>query len=390
MLPRATFTVLHSRPWIHAARASGHRLSHGTERSLQALRSYSDSTASGSDKPVGSAESKRTAGSKADAPSLDSLFDMLDLPETPQAPPRISRTTEPANDEFDLDDIFKLIDSNKATTEKSAENQSRAPPKSERSPQQSDHAYDPMAEFERILSDLASNDTEVYKRERPAPRFWDETSGQLSRSQDSKINKALDPEGLFKEGPLASMFSARKLTSNPKSISPLAKRIQRADRIAKERGLLKPAGTTGQTSMGATDTMAVESGKEGEAEHILLARLAQCQTVTSLAAVVTELLASQGTAEPVARPSAAVIAEAIKMSREMQASPMAYYIYNQCRAQMSLVDKLRVLDSCVFEEMLLTAWAARRDISTVMLVMQDLVAMGVTGQDGLRRQVDAI
>ncbi|KAJ1955928.1 hypothetical protein EC988_001611 [Linderina pennispora] len=401
MLPRTTFAVSYARPWICAAAASKRQPPRGKGRCyLQAIRAYSDDKAKESDKHADSADSTPAPDAKAGAPNLDSLFDMLDLPDTPQAPPRASRKAEPTTDDFDLDDIFKLIDANSAATDRLVTNQSRSPAKAPQSPKHGEDRYDPMAEFERILSDLASDDTEVYKRSRPAPGFWDESSGQLSRAQDSKINETLDPEGLFKEGPLASLFSARKLTSNPSAISPLAKRIQKADRIAKEQGLLQTSGKIGQATTTAAALAPVDANKEDQDEQILLARLAQCQTVSALAAFVTSALGRQGpaaTADATAaspelhtRPSAAVVAEAIRLAREMQAPPMAYYIYNLCRTQLDLIDKLRVLDSRVYEEMLLTAWATRRDISAVMFVMQDLVGMGVTGQGGLRRQISTV
>ncbi|KAJ1963345.1 hypothetical protein GGI12_002113 [Dipsacomyces acuminosporus] len=335
-----------------------------------------------------SAESKdrRKHRDSDDVLELDSVFDMLQLPGN-----RASGTADGQalsdklsssrsngmyqEEDVSLDDIFSMFD----------ENTKRKPDQTERSPSTlpAARSHDPMEAFERILSDLAAENAQVYKKERPAPRFWDEDGGQTSPQQDRRFKKALDPEQLFKKGPRVSAFSAGKLASDPSRISSLAARIQKETAAA---------GGEGALGMQSKPRM----NRDKEAEQIQLSRLAQCQSLPALTKLAGSILLARRSAdqhqsaEPAVRPSPLVAAQMIKLAREFQAPYFAYYIYNHCRTELDLADKLRVLDSPVYEELLVTAWSSKRDISAVIFILRDLIAVGVTASGGLARQIDKI
>ncbi|KAJ2420613.1 hypothetical protein IWW41_005759 [Coemansia sp. RSA 2522] len=57
---------------------------------------------------------------------------------------------------------------------------------------------------------------------------------------------------------------------------------------------------------------------------------------------------------------------------------------------MRLADRLRVLNYEMYSELLTTAWRCNSDISAVLLIMQDVIAMGVIGRRDMERQIDQI
>ncbi|KAI8325526.1 hypothetical protein GQ54DRAFT_202828 [Martensiomyces pterosporus] len=341
-----------------------------------------------------------------DAVDLDSIFDMLQLPgqrASHAAPP--SQPTDGANeqptkplseklrseadsiyeeDDTDLDDLFRMFDAKPSAPEQPAHNA--------KSPATHHQDHDPMRAFERILSDLAAENTQVYKKDRPAPRFWDDDNGQAARKQDRKLKKALDPEELFKKGPRTSAFSAGKLASDPSRISSLAARIQKADRVAEKAST--SAGPAPGASRAPGQRMAPLLSRDAESEQIQLSRLAQCQSLAALTKFVDSYLPADRLAgekaEPAARPSPLVVAEVIKLAREFQEPYFAYYVYSYCRTELGLADKLRVLDAGVYQELLLTAWSSRRDFSAVTSLLRDAISVGITANTGLGKQIDKI
>ncbi|KAJ2811643.1 hypothetical protein H4S07_001932, partial [Coemansia furcata] len=148
-------------------------------------------------------------GNKPDTETLDfnAIFDLLNLPKRDKrSPPKAeagTRTTDrdtlhpPAGRDADpgIEDLLSAIDNNAATRGSSG----RAAHAADRSQDKSD----PMAEFERILSDLAANDTEVYKRNRPAPHFWND-GDDVEGGRRAKFIDDLEPASLFEPGPRAS------------------------------------------------------------------------------------------------------------------------------------------------------------------------------------------
>ncbi|KAJ2702521.1 hypothetical protein H4218_000820 [Coemansia sp. IMI 209128] len=339
-------------------------------------------------------ESKDT--SKADTDTLDfsSIFDLLKLPKgVGQQPPKASErmtdrdshsSTDPDEDPG-IEDLLSAIDKNAASRGSSR----RQPDTADRRRLEDDS--DPMAEFERILSDLAAKDTEVYKRSRPAPLFWNEggESGEgVEGGRRAKFIDDLEPESLFKPGPRSSAFSAGSLTSDSRRISGTASRILKLSseaRLAQDHRSLADS-RDGRTSkvMGAQ-----LSRRELDIEQVQLSRLSQCQSASALSNFIySQLVATKDTQD--VRPSPLVFTETIRVARELQSPYTAYFIYNYCRTSMSLIDKLNVLNVSFYEELLTTAWTSLRDISAVVSIIQDAISLGVISDERLEAQIGLI
>ncbi|KAJ1900745.1 hypothetical protein LPJ66_001257 [Kickxella alabastrina] len=339
--------------------------------------------------------------------SLDAVFKMLKLPDfdptNAKAKPKKNSAQKSGSyntkynmedddneQDIGMDDLFTAIDKNK---------QIKAPYKSQpygpgiTETSDKSQESDPMDEFERILSDLAAEDTQVYRSDRPAPLFWDENSGSKGsgrgRDGDAAFLKELTPESLFGEGPRTSAYSAGKLQSDPNKISSLAARIKEDTRITR-------ISNKGDSNLKSRQRLPGEKDRrrDREIEQNQLGQLSQCRSVTALSGFVYgELLFSNRSTPknvPVPRPSPLVFAEAIRVSRELREPQIAFFIYNYCRTHMNLADKLQILDQVVYEELLMTAWSSLRDISAVTFILQDAIAMGVLGNARLDRQIDQI
>ncbi|KAJ2057232.1 hypothetical protein GGI17_005766 [Coemansia sp. S146] len=334
---------------------------------------------------------------KTDSDTLDfsAIFDLLGLPKEASQPPKVDggakRVAEQDSshpftgrgEDPGIDDLLSAIDSNAASCGSSGRQADRADNKRQRD------KSDPMAEFERILSDLAANDTEVYKRNRPAPHFWDEGSGSgegVEGGRRAKFIDDLEPESLFEPGPRSSVFSAGSLTSDPRRISVTASRVLRLSAEAKRAQDHQAASRNGEVSKMAGGQ---QTRREMDIEQGQLSRLAQCQSVSALSSFIySQLIATKATSG--VRPSPLVFTESIRVARELQSPHTAYFIYNYCRTRLSLIDKLNVLNVSFYEELLTTAWTSLRDISAVVSIIQDAISLGVICDDRLDAQIGLI
>ncbi|KAJ2788289.1 hypothetical protein GGI15_000094 [Coemansia interrupta] len=328
--------------------------------------------------------------------SLDDIFKMLDLPDfdhSTSISSKLNRDSDISNEgvgsdsDKGIEGLFKAMDKNR-----SMHSGSKADSKSSNS--------DPMSEFERILADLADNDTEVFNRGHRAPLFWDSENRKNPKyNRPSKNNnnededdflKELTPESLFKQGPRASAFSAGKLKSDPQNISSMAARIMENTKLVKNKNDHQPQQPLKQSKI----SMKRDPPGFKEMEQNQLGKLSMCRSVTALSTFVYEDLlslkrpAKGGSAPPL--PSPLVYADAIRVARELREPQIALFIYNFCHTHMNLTDRLRILDSPVYEELLATTWNSMRDISAVMRILQDAIAMGVVANSQLERQIDQI
>ncbi|KAJ1723157.1 hypothetical protein LPJ53_002469 [Coemansia erecta] len=327
--------------------------------------------------------------------SLDDIFKMLDLPDfdsSTSISSKLNTNSDTSKDGIDgnsskgIDDLFMAMDKNKSMHGTKADSK----------PSDSD----PMSEFERILADLADNDTEVFNRGHRAPLFWDSESrknpkyNRPSKDDDGEDDflKELTPESLFKKGPRASAFSAGKLESDPQNISSMAARIMESTKLAKNKSDHQQSQQ--QPLKRAKISMKRDPPGFKEMEQNQLGKLSMCRSVTALSTFVYEDLLShkrptRGESAP-PRPSPLVYADAIRVARELREPQIALFIYNFCHTHMNLTDRLRILDSPVYEELLATTWNSMRDISAVMRILQDAIAMGVVANSQLERQIDQI
>ncbi|KAJ2254542.1 hypothetical protein GGI13_002098 [Coemansia sp. RSA 455] len=328
---------------------------------------------------------------KSDPDTLDfsAIFDLLGLPKEASKPSKAAggakRTAErdssqpPAGRDEDpgIDDLLSAIDSNAASRGSSGRYADTTDNGRQRD------KSDPMAEFERILSDLAANDTEVYKRNRPAPHFWDEGGsgeGLEGGGRRAKFIDDLEPESLFEPGPRSSTFSAGTLTSDPRRISGTASRVLKLSAEAKRAQEQQIGSRDGEVAGGQ------QTRREMDIEQAQLSRLAQCQSVSALSSFIySQLIATKDSAG--VRPSPLVFTESIRVARELQSPHTAYFIYNYCRTRLSLIDKLNILNVSFYEELLTTAWTSLRDISAVVSIIQDAISLGVTCDDRLDAQI---
>ncbi|KAJ2803698.1 hypothetical protein H4R21_001932 [Coemansia helicoidea] len=332
--------------------------------------------------------------------SLESIMELLDSADqkkpagrTDPAPLRLNRHRDEGSADDDptsLGDLLSAIEQNSDLGHRRQNGTRRPAGGAERSarnasPSSGDDASDPMLEFERILADLASSDTQAYRSDKPAPLFWDEDAINKEYGESGRFAKNLGPKLLFEEGPRASAHSAGRLTGDQDKVSAIAARIQRISRDSKQKG--------GQGAAGPAHARRQQK-LDQELEHNLLSRLASCRSVPVLSNFVyTDLLSrkitvAKGMAS--ARPSATVFAEVMRKARELQAPSVAYYVYKHCCTRLGLVDRLRVLNHEVYAEILATAWQGPRDISMVFLIMQNIVAAGTLGGRSLERQIDQI
>ncbi|KAJ2235244.1 hypothetical protein IWW45_002775 [Coemansia sp. RSA 485] len=326
---------------------------------------------------------------------LDSVFDMLNLPEfgpkdsigsriSDGEPDTYGNDAHNGDNDIDMQDLFKAIDRNKHMDRSSA-------PTNNKRQNGSQNSTDPMDEFEKILSDLAADDAEVFRSDNPAPLFWDKAAGKSppprAKGSGSGYLDNLGPETLFETGPLASSFSAGTLTGNPKRISKIAARIVEDAKLTQHVNEQREP----KNQDAALSKREKQNIKERELNQ--LGKLSQCRSITSLSTFVyEELLPKTKNIKSgfTTRPSPVVFADAIRTARELRAPQIALFIYNFCRTRMELVDRLQVLDSSLYEELLATTWNSQRDISGVVFLLQDAIAMGVVGSPQLERQVDQI
>ncbi|KAJ2718891.1 hypothetical protein GGI07_005538 [Coemansia sp. Benny D115] len=315
---------------------------------------------------------------------LDSVFKMFDLPEfgTPaKSAANKNRDFGSESKEADLDldmmDLFRAIDKN--NTEKS----------------------DPMNEFERILSDLAIENAEVYKSARPAPLFWDENQNNKRGGQRGKDGKSddisslldgLSSDTLFEEGPRSSAYSAGVLEADPGKVSSLANRIKEN---ASTIQYVEDA-TAAQTLKKDKNKQGQNKSRFREIEQIHLSQLSVCHSVAGLSKFIHRMFsdirkpAVGHDSSQRLRPSPMVFNEIIRVSRELKEPQIAFYMYNYCRIHMDLIDKLNILDSKFYEELIATTWSLLRDTSALTFILQDAVALGVIGKAGLIQQVEQI
>ncbi|KAJ2380039.1 hypothetical protein GGI05_006438, partial [Coemansia sp. RSA 2603] len=275
--------------------------------------------------------SEKDAGSDG-LSSLDDIFKMLDLPDFDRSASISSKLNSSNNlskdsgdnaESFgsdsskDIDDLFMAMDNNKKIHGSS-------------SPKKSTDT-DPMSEFERILADLADNDTEVFKSDHRAPLFWDSKTrknpeyNRSSKGEDEDdFLKELTPESLFKKGPRASAFSAGKLESDPQSISSMAARIMETTKLIKNKSEFEQQQ---QPIKPAKISMKRDPPGFKELEQNQLGKLSMCRSVTALSTFVYEDLLSikkstkSGSSPP--RPSPLVYADAIRVARELREPQIA-------------------------------------------------------------------
>ncbi|KAJ2078592.1 hypothetical protein H4R24_004370 [Coemansia sp. RSA 988] len=293
--------------------------------------------------------------------------------------PRFKNYTEKSTD--GLDDMFMAMD------QENFRGPSRRP--QHNPPNHSDDPEDPMQEFERILADMADNETKAYKQSRPAPLFWDEDAINKEHGSTSSFIADLGPKSLFERGPHASAFSAGKLQGDENTISEIAARVQRISRQAQKT---KPHR---QIFEGGVNAESREQSKvDRKLEQNQLSKLTSCRSVVSLSEfVISDLFSRKASATKglqKARPSATVFTEVVKMAREYNVPSIALYVYNHCCTHLGLADRLRVLDGAMYSELLATVWQQQRDISTVLLLIRDIVMMGVSGGRELERQIGMI
>lgn len=332
---------------------------------------------------------------------LDSIFEMLDL--SPKSNNHTLSLTKEApvkdktEEEVDMDDLFAAIDSNSSMKSDSGKPESTTA--TTPSSNIASKGDDSIAELEKILADFAAEETKVYEKNRPAPRFW--------KTDDKKMDaflRELDPESLFKPGPHSSAFSPRKLVGDKTQISKLAARIheqnKKLERIQsnQDRDSQAPSIASTSSSYKAQFKERSKSGllasKDLELEQNQLSQLSHCQSITALSAFVyKELLTTSSYSDKGmggARPGQLVYAETMRLARELQAPYIAYSLYRHCHTHMSISDKLLVLGPTFYEELLTTAWNSLQDISAVVSVIQDIIGMGVIANRRLSSQIDKI
>ncbi|KAJ2800923.1 hypothetical protein H4R20_003874 [Coemansia guatemalensis] len=297
--------------------------------------------------------------------------------QTPKA--RFDSYIEKSND--GLDDMFLSMD--EESFRGSSGKRQRIPPSHNADPE------DPMQEFERILADMADNETKAYKQSRPAPLFWDEDAINKEHGGTSSFIADLGPKSLFERGPRASAFSAGKLQGDENTISEIAARVQRISRKAQKSKDQR------QSLEGGVNAESREQSKaDRKLERNQLSKLTSCRSVVTLSEfVINDLFSRKASATKglqKARPSAAVYTEVVKIAREYNAPSIALYVYNHCCTRLGLADRLRVLDGAMYSELLATVWQQQRDISTVLLLIRDIVMMGVSGGRELERQIGMI
>ncbi|KAJ1753427.1 hypothetical protein LPJ78_003794 [Coemansia sp. RSA 989] len=248
---------------------------------------------------------------------------------------------------------------------------------------------DLMNEFEQILADMAGSDTKAYKSAKPAPLFWSESEIDKTRPGESSFLDKLSPESLFKGGLRSSAFSAGKLVGDPNQISSLAKRVQELSRSQK-----KKAAKTNILQENSDFVTRNSLEDDQRLERAQLGALATCFSVPDLSKFVfNDLISRKASIRKgliQARPSPVVYAEVIRISRDLKAPSIGLYLYDYCRTRMKLYDRLRVLNNQVYSELLTLVWRCKRDISAVLMIMQDIVAMGVVGGRDMERQIDQI
>ncbi|KAJ2906519.1 hypothetical protein GGI21_004031, partial [Coemansia aciculifera] len=252
----------------------------------------------GSPSPHSASDAPKPADKKEDTVNtldLGAIFDMLDLPKgrggsSSQPSPLLNKASaeDKKQKEADYDedsslaDLLSAIDNNPVSRD-AMRRQSATTDNSMRQERRGGNKADPMAEFERILSDLAANDTEVYKRNRPAPRFWDETGDRDSGGGEGRRAKFIDdlnPESLFEPGPRASAFSAGSLTGDKRRISETAMRVLQLNAEAKRAQNSQPGAAGGRMKQ------QLQSRKEMDIEQAQLSRLSQCQSSAALSSFI--------------------------------------------------------------------------------------------------------
>ncbi|KAJ2499128.1 hypothetical protein GGH96_003788 [Coemansia sp. RSA 1972] len=293
--------------------------------------------------------------------------------------PRFEPTTEPKDyDETSIDDMFLDMDNEfaaKSSTSKSHISKYGG-------------SDDPMQEFERILADMAGSDTKAYQATKPAPLFWNEDEIKKSEGSRNGFLDDLSPQSLFEGGYRASAFSAGRLVGDTTQISSLALRIQRISEDTRHKESRSDAKHRRKQDLSKASKM------DQDLERNLLSALGFCRSVPQLSKFVFMTLlspksnANKGMHD--ARPSPVVYAEVVRISRELKAPSIGMFLYNHCRTGMRLADRLRVLNYEMYSELLTTAWRCNSDISAVLLIMQDVIAMGVIGRRDMERQTDQI
>ncbi|KAJ2658295.1 hypothetical protein IW148_004765 [Coemansia sp. RSA 1199] len=295
--------------------------------------------------------------------------------------PRFEPTSEPKdydNGETSIDDMFLDMDEEYAKSSSSKSHISKGYGGSD----------DPMQEFERILADMAGSDTKAYKAIKPAPLFWNEDEIKKSEGSRNGFLDDLSPQSLFEGGYKASAFSAGRLVGDTTQISSLALRIQRISEDTRHKESRSDAKHRRKQDLTKASKM------DQDLERNLLSALGFCRSVPQLSKFVfMTLLSPRSNAIkglPDARPSPVVYAEVVRISRELKAPSIGMFLYNHCRTGMRLADRLRVLNYEMYSELLTTAWRCNSDISAVLLIMQDVIAMGVIGRRDMERQIDQI
>ncbi|KAJ1792863.1 hypothetical protein LPJ67_001436 [Coemansia sp. RSA 1938] len=293
--------------------------------------------------------------------------------------PRFEPTTKPKDyDETSIDDMF--LDTDNEFAAKSSTGKSHI--------SQYGGSDDPMQEFERILADMAGSDTKAYQATKPAPLFWNEDEIKKSEGSRNGFLDDLSPQSLFEGGYKASAFSAGRLVGDTTQISSLALRIQRISEDTRHKESRSDAKHKRKQDLTKASKM------DQDLERNLLSALGFCRSVPQLSKFVFMTLlspksnANKGMHD--ARPSPVVYAEVVRISRELKAPSIGMFLYNHCRTGMRLADRLRVLNYEMYSELLTTAWRCNSDISAVLLIMQDVIAMGVIGRRDMERQIDQI
>ncbi|PIA16335.1 hypothetical protein COEREDRAFT_97513 [Coemansia reversa NRRL 1564] len=331
-------------------------------RSLESIFDLLDFPEKGSSTMTGSRQPPREGHSRdnramdwdRNADSNNVSFDDL-LSTISQSGNRGSeRSKKPSKARFDnytkksddgLDAMFSAMDEDGFRG--SSERRQRSPSN------QSGDPEDPMQEFERILADMADNETQAYKQSRPAPLFWDEDAINKEHGSTSSFIADLGPKSLFERGPRASAFSAGKLQGDENTISEVAARVQRISRKAQKSKERKQSHEDGVTAESREQSKA-----DRKLERIQLSKLTSCRSVVTLSEfVINDLFSRKASAAKglqKARPSSAVYTEVVKMAREYNAPSLALYVYNHCCTRLGLADRLRVLDGAMYSELLAT------------------------------------
>ncbi|KAI9503407.1 hypothetical protein GGI25_001838 [Coemansia spiralis] len=335
--------------------------------------------------------SKNTKDGEDDL-DIDDFFKSFTNEKKPQADkpkasyqPRNSKGVKDDEDELDIDDFFKSI------TSDNTDQVSKLEQPSKHDSLDDYDVDDPMKEFERILSDMAAKNEPVYKKDRPAPLFWE----NRSNAKSDNFLKQLSPELLFECGPRSSAFSAGKLVGDSAQISPLAARIRKQSGIHKEDKLPIKNKAGAKTRRGITEFAGGKVDKRDmELEQRLLNRLANCTSVPKLTNFVISEIEGDNIAKVKgivdALPSPVVYAELIRKARELQVPEIAFYVYNRCRNTLDVINKLRVMNADVYEELLTTAWATQQDFTAAAFIIQDAISMGVNVSSRMMRYIDQI